>query len=83
MDQTIQERREQGLEAALALVRSGRGKALMDQIRAEVASVAAREQQELEDAAKRSDRAHLVRTVIFVVVGVLNNGQIDFPGPRA
>lgn len=48
IDQTIEARREDGLTRALMLIRSGRGKQLMDNLRAECRLMRADEQQRLE-----------------------------------
>ncbi|HEX2877090.1 MAG TPA: CHASE3 domain-containing protein [Polyangiaceae bacterium] len=48
IDQTIEARREDGLTRALLLIRSGRGKQLMDELRAECRLMRADEQRRLE-----------------------------------
>jgi CHASE3 domain sensor protein len=53
--ETIQLRRQSGLEAALEVVRSDRGKTIMDKLRSVVATMTNREQQLLEE---RSDAAN-------------------------
>jgi diguanylate cyclase (GGDEF)-like protein/PAS domain S-box-containing protein len=63
IDQTIDARREDGLTRALMLVRSGRGKQLMDDIRAECRLMRADEQRRLEH--RKAEASAAQRTAIW------------------
>jgi PAS domain S-box-containing protein len=66
MDETIRLRRERGEEAALAVVRTGRGKALMDRVRAIVAEMRAEEERLLarRKAVETAEREWVVRLLL-------------------
>jgi CHASE3 domain sensor protein len=70
----VRRRRDQSFDAALNIIRTGRGKVLMDTIRKEVSEALAHERGELDQAEHRAKLAHIARTVIFLTVGILNLG---------
>src|SRR5256885_16819189 len=57
LEQTIQLRRDKGLEAALVIVRANQGKQVMDEIRTEIEQMRADENKEFTAAGRRVDRA--------------------------
>ncbi|SPE57162.1 putative Histidine kinase [Verrucomicrobia bacterium] len=76
LEQTIQLRRSGGLTSALALVRSGEGKATMDKIRTEVARMSAAEEIKLQRALERATWAVSLRTATYVVMAIFNLGVL-------
>jgi PAS domain S-box-containing protein len=72
LDQTLRLRKEQGLEAALSVVRSDRGKQIMDQIRSDLADMQSWAQAQYDTASRRSARTGTIRTIVFAIVGILN-----------
>jgi PAS domain S-box-containing protein len=67
MAETVRLRQEGGLDAALAVVRTGRGKAAMDRIRAQVAQMRGEEERLL--AERRAAEARRRAAVRWVLVG--------------
>ena len=63
----VRARRDQGLDAALALVRTGRDKATMDSVRASVAAL----QEEARRRIARSDRQEAVREPLLIGAAAL------------
>ena len=86
LNETIELRRTQGLEPALALVNSDSGKREMDAIRAEISAMAHTETEvrvrRLVDMAGAQQRA-LVSTVLSAVLGLLLSATIAFLVRRA
>ncbi len=78
VDQTIQVRREQGLEPALVIVRSDRGRRIMESIRSEVARMRVEEEAEFHQAGGRAERATILRTVTFILTALLNLGFLSW-----
>jgi len=74
LEQTIQLRREKGLDAALNVVASDRGKQLMDQLRSEMSAMRTGEEKDFAEAARQSDRAAALRTGTFVALIIVNLG---------
>ncbi len=70
LDQTIRVRKEQGAEAALKIVQSGRGKEVMDQIRNEASEMQAGAQAKFAAATQRVERANAHRTIVFFGTGI-------------
>ncbi|WP_159952725.1 response regulator [Rhizobium sp. 18065] len=86
LSETIDLRRTQSLEAALAIVNSDRGKIEMDAIRAQIAAISqaegevrARRLVEMEDAQQRA----LVSTLLSGLLGILLTATIGFLIRRA
>ena len=72
--ETIELRRKSGLESALTVVRSDRGKQIMDELRGVVAEMEGREQQLLEkrtDAAKTSANRTIWTIAVWMPIGLL------------
>ncbi len=69
---TVQLRRDQRTEAALAIVRNNSGKQMMDGIRAEVDRMRTASKKQLEEASQRVNKAASIRTIAFIVAGLLN-----------
>jgi PAS domain S-box-containing protein len=81
LEQTIKLRRESGLDAALAVVRTDRGRAYMDQIRGAIAPMGAEENatrarlgDELQAALKWTTLTSLLALVLLVGVLLLSEG---------
>ena len=72
LDETIRTYHESGAAAAQALMRSGRGKRLMDQIRLEVLRLQQVEQKDYEDSRDKADKASLARNVTFIGMAMVN-----------
>jgi PAS domain S-box-containing protein len=70
--QTVQLRRDQGAEAALAVVRNNSGKEEMDEIRAEVEQMRAARKAQFVEASQRANKAASIRTMTFIGAGLLN-----------
>jgi PAS domain S-box-containing protein len=70
--QTVKLRREQGFEAAIQVVKSGRGKQIMDNIRASIAEMESIENQLLQQRSKES-QAKLQETLLtFSIATAIN-----------
>ena len=72
LDLTIRLRRAQNQAVALAMVRSDRGKWIMDQVRSILAQMQAKAQAEFNEAEHQAWWSGVVRTVVFAIAGVLN-----------
>src|SRR4029077_12330098 len=72
LEETIRLRHERGPEAALETVRSGRGKQLMDGIRLAVGQMEAGKQSEFRESNRRATNANVLRTVTFILTGLVN-----------
>jgi CHASE3 domain sensor protein len=70
LNQTVRLRADQGLEPALKIVRSNRGKEIMDQIRDQTARLEASAHTRIETANRFAYRAARVRTATFVTTGL-------------
>ncbi len=70
-DGAIRIRELQGLEAAARLVSTGRGKALMDEIRQRVAEMTLDEETQLRERARHAERGALVARIMEAVFSVL------------
>lgn len=72
LDQTIQIRKSRGLDAALAIVRTGRGKQTMDEIRADLTDMQASLHDTFQVSMRRVSWTETVRNVAFVAVALLD-----------
>jgi PAS domain S-box-containing protein len=72
LDHTIDVRRSDGLDAALAIVRSGEGRVTMEAIRAHIRSLADQQRAELREAHRTADRFTYYRTGSFCFMTLLN-----------
>jgi PAS domain S-box-containing protein len=72
----IELRRGTGFDAAAAIVREGSGKELMDQLRVEVARLQERQAIALKNDARSSDQLTRMRTLAFLLTGLLNIGML-------
>ncbi len=72
IEETIHLRRTKNLEAALRLVKSGRGKQIMGDIRQQVAVMVAEENLLLQQRARESQASANLTIVTFTVVAVVN-----------
>src|SRR5205814_4671256 len=70
LDQTVTLRREQGADAAVAVVRSGRGAALMEELRDVVKELITRRENKLNEEERRAGQLTLLRTSVFVISGL-------------
>lgn len=70
--ETIDLRQQKGLEAAMAVVRSDRGKEIMDELRREVDALRMQAQREYDASVKLSTDATLARTVTFIIATFVN-----------
>ena len=70
LQSAIDTRRTSGFEAAAELVKSGTGKQKMDEVRAMVGSLVARQQELLDLETQVADRATLTRTGVFIACGL-------------
>ncbi len=69
--ETIALRRARGLDAALAVVNTDRGKHLMDSIRGKIGAMTSREDSALAASAARAESLEYYRDIIFAVLAVL------------
>jgi PAS domain S-box-containing protein len=72
LNQTIRTRREQGLDAALTIVRSDRGREIMEEIYREISDLRAAEQKEFNDASQFTEKSVMLRTLTFASIGSIN-----------
>jgi methyl-accepting chemotaxis protein len=90
LEETIALRKEKGLDAALAVVTTDRGKTIMDQIRTVLAQMSAEEANLLAERSARADRISqitydtivygtLIAAVILIVAGAYFIGSITRP----
>jgi PAS domain S-box-containing protein len=73
---TLAQRRSGGMEAALATIRAGAGKKLMDDLRDEVGRLRQRQVASLKAEARMSDKVTRTRTIVFIFTGLLNIGML-------
>ena len=73
---TIELRRSEGFEAAAAATETGRGRKIMDDLRADIARIQTKKTAALEADVKASDEATRVRTFLFIISGLLNIGVL-------
>jgi PAS domain S-box-containing protein len=78
MADTIRARRERGLEAALAIVGTERGRQLSESIRAELLRLEADQQRDYQTASQRMGQAEVVRTLVFLATGVVTLGFLGW-----
>jgi PAS domain S-box-containing protein len=78
LDQTIRVRREQGAEAAQAIMQNRRGKEVMDQIRDECSRMRTDALAKFAEENQRTQRATLRRTMVFIGTGVLYLGFLGW-----
>ena len=71
LKQAIELRRTQGLDAALAFVRTNGGKHLMDAIRLQIAATISREDSALAASGARAESLEDYRDIIFAVLSIL------------
>lgn len=86
MGQTIELRRTKGLSAAVALVGSDKGKALMDEIRTRIAAMQAiegTERLERIESMQKVNRQALIGAVLTSLAGILLAGAVAFLLQRA
>ncbi len=72
LEETIDVRRREGVEAAVGRMRTGRGQTLMGAIRTLASEMVAAEKEELKQATRRADRAGRVLRGTFISVAILN-----------
>ncbi|GAP95510.1 sensor histidine kinase [Leptolyngbya sp. NIES-2104] len=68
LDQTIQVRRTQGLNAALQIVQLDRGKQIMDEIREQISAIEAEKYQQLQQRRNESQRSLNATLLTFTLV---------------
>lgn len=78
LKQAIAVRRERGLDAALVLVRSGAGREVMDEIRHVINELRTGARADFTVAASRAHRARIVRTMIYLMAGLVNLGFLGW-----
>jgi PAS domain S-box-containing protein len=69
---TIDARRSGNVEGAVAIVRNNTGQQLMDELRADISRLQAREAIALQSNARLSDETTRRRTAVFVLTGLIN-----------
>jgi light-regulated signal transduction histidine kinase (bacteriophytochrome) len=72
MEQTIRLRRDQGIDAALQVVLSDRGKQLMDSVRSLLEKIEGQQRQKFHQASLRTQRATYMRTSAFILTAMAN-----------
>jgi PAS domain S-box-containing protein len=72
VDQTVQLRRDKGLEPALVIINNNRGLRLMEEIRDQIGRLRIDGQTTFKEASRRANRADQVRTWTFIGVALLN-----------
>lgn len=78
LDETIQVARTRGQPAAVALVRSGQGKAAMEKIRARADGIRAALDGDLERMIDLANVAVVLRSAAFVIIGLFNLAFLAF-----
>jgi len=68
IERTLRVRRENGLDSALAVVRGGEGKQLMDQVRGAASELLSEERVQIEHSSRRAETAMTLRLAAFVGV---------------
>ena len=72
LEETIRARRERDAQAAVQIVRSGRGQELMDEIQRVVGSMEASKEADFRNTNARAKIANVARTVTFIATAVVN-----------
>lgn len=72
LKKTVETRRDQGFEAAQALVKNNTGKNLMDAIAADVSKLRDEQQMKLDDAIRAVRLMTIARTLIYVAAAIVN-----------
>ncbi|MBW4441014.1 MAG: PAS domain S-box protein [Plectolyngbya sp. WJT66-NPBG17] len=72
LDQTIQVRRTQGLNAALQIVQSDRGKQVMDDIRRQISAIEAQENEQLQQRTRDSKQSSSAALITFTFATGIN-----------
>src|ERR1043166_7049767 len=72
LEDTIQLRRKSDPQGAVEVVRTGRGRELMDEIRTVVGEMQARKELEFGNGNARANRAIVARTITFIATAVAN-----------
>ena len=70
--ETIRARRERGMDAALAIVTTERGRQLMVAIDAAVSQMETEEEGDFRTANSKAQQAQIVRTLVFLIAGIGN-----------
>src|SRR6266850_1358452 len=78
LEETIKVRRERDPQAALEVVRTGRGRELMEEIRTVVGEMQARKEAEFGKANARANGAIVARTVTFIATALVNLGFLGW-----
>ncbi len=71
---TIELRRTGGFDAATSVIRKDEGKRIMDDLRAEIARLQAKETAALKEDVRKSIQATRVRSLVFLLMGLLDMG---------
>jgi PAS domain S-box-containing protein len=69
---TIDLRKNEGFEAAAAVMRTGEGRRIMDKLRAAVGRLKDIQSKQAEEDARQTDAATRTRTLVFILTGSLN-----------
>jgi PAS domain S-box-containing protein len=72
LEETIKVRRQRDPQAAIEMVRSGRGQVLMDEIRSVAGPMGARKQAQFGKANVRAREANVARAITFTLTALLN-----------
>jgi PAS domain S-box-containing protein len=72
LEETIRLRREREPQAAVEAVRSGRGRELMDEIRAIAGEMQARKEKAFVETNARAKEADVTRTITFIATAIVN-----------
>jgi len=72
LEETIRLRREKGLDAALKVVHTNRGKQLMDEIRTQISQLQTSAQITFADASAHASHLERIRTYTFIAGGLIN-----------
>ncbi len=82
LDRAIHVRQERGMEAAVALERSAGGLRLMEGTRSGIGPLRAGAQADFAEATERAHRARVLRTVMYVMGGLLNLACLAWASQR-
>lgn len=72
LEKTIEARRTRGLDAALAIVRTGQGRKLMIELRKQTAGMRRIEEGEFDQATREAEQATATRTATFALTALAN-----------
>jgi PAS domain S-box-containing protein len=72
LEQTVEQRRERGLQAALSTVASDRGKQIMDDIRTQVGDIRTKEEELFQREALAAQWAAQIQTGVFLATSLVN-----------